>query len=120
MNREGEDFYYMHTLIEVVADNPDTLEQRLASVETLCVASDMLAKRCEFKHEQAFLSFLPLLMTDPDIAASQSGRYSWPFSGTTQIIFRPCSRRRLAMHWSMVDLPAPLEPKAAKLPLVYL
>ena len=67
MNREGEDFYYMHTLIEVVADNPDTLEQRLASVETLCVASDMLAKRCEFKHEQAFLSFLPLLMTDPDI-----------------------------------------------------
>lgn len=57
----------MHTLIEVVADDPDTLEQRLTSVETLCVASDMLAKRCEFKHEQAFLSFLPLLMTDPDI-----------------------------------------------------
>ena len=67
MNREGEDFYYMHTLIEVVADDPDTLEQRLTSVETLCVASDMLAKRCEFKHEQAFLSFLPLLISDPDI-----------------------------------------------------
>ena len=27
----------------------------------------MLAKRCEDKHEQAFLSFLPLLNTDPDI-----------------------------------------------------
>ena len=67
MNREGEDFYYMHTLIEVVADDPDTLEQRLTSVETLCVASDMLAKRCDFKHEQAFLSFLPLLISDPDI-----------------------------------------------------
>lgn len=67
MNREGEDFYYMHTLIEVVADDPDTLEQRITSVETLCVASDMLAKRCEFKYEQAFLSFLPLLITDPDI-----------------------------------------------------
>ncbi|MCM1233116.1 MAG: hypothetical protein NC489_23595 [Ruminococcus flavefaciens] len=67
MNREGEDFYYMHTLIEVVADDPDTLEQRIAAVETLCVASDMLAKRCEFKHEQAFLSFLPLLISDPDI-----------------------------------------------------
>ncbi len=67
MNREGEDFYYMHTLIEVVADDPDTLEQRVTSVETLCVASDMLAKRCEFKHEQAFLSFLPLLISDPDI-----------------------------------------------------
>ena len=67
MNREGEDFYYMHTLIEVVADDPDTLEQRLTDLETLCVASDMLAKRCEFKHEQAFLSFLPLLISDPDI-----------------------------------------------------
>ena len=67
MNREGEDFYYMHTLIEVVANDPDTLEQRLTDLETLCVASDMLAKRCEFKHEQAFLSFLPLLISDPDL-----------------------------------------------------
>ena len=67
MNREGQDFYYMHTLIEVIADDPDTLEQRVAAVETLCVASDMLAKRCEYKHEQAFLSFLPLLISDPDI-----------------------------------------------------
>ena len=67
MNREGQDFYYMHTLIEVVADDPATLEQRVTAVETLCVASDMLAKRCEYKHEQAFLSFLPLLFSDPDI-----------------------------------------------------
>ena len=56
MNREGQDFYYMHTLIEVIADDPDTLEQRVTAVETLCVASDMLAKRCEYKHEAAFLS----------------------------------------------------------------
>ncbi|MFQ7748653.1 MAG: hypothetical protein ACLRJV_15945 [Eubacteriales bacterium] len=27
----------------------------------------MLAKRCEYKHEAAFLSFLPLLISDPDI-----------------------------------------------------
>ena len=67
MNREGQDFYYMHTLIEVFADDPDTLEQRVTAVETLCVASDMLAKRCEYKHEAAFLSFLPLLISDPDI-----------------------------------------------------
>jgi len=52
MNREGKDFYYMHTLIEMVADDPNTLEQRLTSVETLCVASDMLAKRCVFKRER--------------------------------------------------------------------
>ena len=28
MNREGEDFYYMHVLIEVVADDPETLARR--------------------------------------------------------------------------------------------
>ncbi len=27
MNRQGEDFYYMHTLLEVVADDPETLER---------------------------------------------------------------------------------------------
>ena len=32
MNREGEDFYYMHTIIEVVADDPYTLEQRVTAV----------------------------------------------------------------------------------------
>ena len=58
---------YTSTLIEVIADDPDTLEQRVTAVETLCVASDMLAKRCEYKHEAAFLSFLPLLISDPDI-----------------------------------------------------
>ena len=67
MNRQGEDFYYMHTVIEVVADDPETLEQRLSAVETLCVATDMLSKRCDFKHEQGFLSSLPLLSLDPDI-----------------------------------------------------
>lgn len=35
MNRQGEDFYYMHTLIEVVADDPETLEQRVTAVEKL-------------------------------------------------------------------------------------
>lgn len=67
MNRNNEDFYYMHTVIEVTADNPDLLEQRVAAVETLCVSIDMLAKRCDFKHEQGFLSSLPLLQLDADI-----------------------------------------------------
>ncbi len=57
----------MHTVIEVVADDPETLEQRVSAVETLCVSIDMLAKRCDFRHEQGFLSSLPLLYLDPDI-----------------------------------------------------
>lgn len=67
MNRQGEDFYYMHTLIEVTANDPETLEQRVTAVEKLCVSVDMIARRCDYKQEQAFLSTLPLLSLDEDI-----------------------------------------------------
>ena len=67
MNRQGEDFYYMHTLIEVTANDPETLEQRITAVEKLCVSVDMIARRCDYKQEQAFLSALPLLSLDEDI-----------------------------------------------------
>ncbi|WP_279202314.1 hypothetical protein [Intestinimonas butyriciproducens] len=67
MNRQGEDFYYMHTLIEVTAEDAETLEQRVTEVERLCVSVDMIARRCDYKNEQAFLSALPLLSLDTDI-----------------------------------------------------
>lgn len=67
MNRQGEDFYYMHTLIEVVADDPDTMEQRVTAVEKLCVSVDMIARRCDYANEQGFLSTLPLVTLDADI-----------------------------------------------------
>ena len=67
MNRQGEDFYYMHTLIEVVADDPDTLEQRVTAVEKLCVSVNMIARRCDYANEQGFLSTLPLVALDADI-----------------------------------------------------
>ena len=67
MNRQGEDFYYMHTLIEVMADDPDTLEQRVTAVEKLCVSVDMIARRCDYDNEQGFLSTLPLVTLDADI-----------------------------------------------------
>lgn len=67
MNRQGEDFYYMHTLIEVVADDPDTLEQRVTAVEKLCISADMIARRCDYANEQGFLSALPLVALDADI-----------------------------------------------------
>ncbi len=67
INRQGEDFYYMHTIIEVTAPDPETLEQRVTEVEKLCVSVDMIARRCDYKNEQAFLSALPTLQTDPDI-----------------------------------------------------
>ena len=67
INRNGEDFYYMYTLIEAVADDPETLEQRVTAIEKLCVSVDMIARRCDYKQEQAFLSALPLLILDPDV-----------------------------------------------------
>ena len=67
MNRQGEDFYYMHTLSEVTAPDPETLEQRATEVEKLCVSVDMIARRCDYKNEQAFLSALPILALDADI-----------------------------------------------------
>ena len=67
MNRQGEDFYYMYTLVEAVANDPETLEQRVTAIEKLCVSVDMIARRCEYKEEQAFLSALPVLSLDPDI-----------------------------------------------------
>ena len=67
MNRQNEDFYYMHTLVEVTAEDPETLEQRVTAVEKLCVSIDVIARRCDYKNEQAFLSALPLLSLDADV-----------------------------------------------------
>ena len=67
MNRQGEDFYYMHTIIEVTAEDAETLEQRVTAVEQLCVSVDMIARRCDYRQEQAFLSTLPVLALDPDL-----------------------------------------------------
>ena len=67
MNRQGEDFYYMYTLLEVTAPNAALLEQRVTAVEKLCVSVDMIARRCDYKNEQAFLSALPLLDLDADL-----------------------------------------------------
>ena len=67
MNRQGEDFYYMHTLIEVTASDPETLEHRVTAVEKLCVSVDMIARRCDYANEQGFLSTLPLVTLDADI-----------------------------------------------------
>ena len=67
MNRQGEDFYYMHTLIEVTAGDPETLEHRVTAVEKLCVSVDMIARRCDYANEQGFLSALPLVTLDADI-----------------------------------------------------
>lgn len=87
MNRYNEDCYYMHTMIEVSAENLDLLELRVAAVQNLCVSQDMFCKRADYKHAEAFLSGLPLLNLDPDIerksrrnALTSSVAAAFPFS----------------------------------------
>ena len=103
MNRNSEDFYYMHTLIEVTADDAETLEYRVSSVETLCVSVDLLAKRCDYRHEQGFLSSLPLLYLDPDIerksrrnALTTGVAASFPFAS-----FELCDKRGIFIGKNM-------------------
>ena len=67
MNRAAQDFYYMSTVIEVTASDEEELEQRVADVMTLCSSMSMVVKRADFKHEQCFLSTLPVLAVEPDI-----------------------------------------------------
>lgn len=67
INRTGQDFYYMTTVIEITAEDEETLEERVSDVMTLCSAMSMVCKRADYKHEQCFLSSLPVLSIDPDI-----------------------------------------------------
>lgn len=87
MNRYNEDFYYMHTIIEVSAESLELLEQRAAAVQNLCVSQDFFCKRADYKHGECFLSALPLLGMDADIerksrrnALTSSVAAAFPFS----------------------------------------
>lgn len=87
MNRAAQDFYYMSTVIEVTAYDEEELEQRVADVMTLCSSMSMVCKRADYKHEQCFLSSLPILSIDSDIerkgrrnVLTDSLAASFPFS----------------------------------------
>ncbi len=67
INRTGQDFYYMTTVIEVTADDEEELEIRVNDVITLCASMSMTVKRADYKHEQCFLSALPTLSLDADM-----------------------------------------------------
>ena len=67
MNRDGEDFFYMHTLIEVTAENEELLSKRVQQVQNLCSSMDFTVRRADWCHEQCFCSMLPLAKMDADI-----------------------------------------------------
>lgn len=67
MNRNNEDFWYLHTLIEVTAPNEELLNQRVRQVENACASMDLQVRFAHCKQEQAFLSMLPLAQLDKDL-----------------------------------------------------
>lgn len=68
INREGEDFYYINTLMSVSADNVDDLKRREKETVNLCGSMGFTARRADYMQDKAFLSLLPLLEIDQDIA----------------------------------------------------
>lgn len=87
INRANQDFYYMTTVIEITAENVEELDFRVNEVLTLCASMSMVCKRADYKHEQCFLSSLPILSVDPDIerkgrrnVLTDSLAASFPFS----------------------------------------
>lgn len=87
LNREGEEFFYMNTLIEVTAFDPESLEYRVKQVQNRCAAMNMTIRRADYCHEQCFMSMLPLCKLDPDIdkksrrnILTQGAAGAFPFS----------------------------------------
>ena len=87
LNREGEEFFYMHTLIEITAYDEETLEQRIKQVQNRCAAMNMTVRRADYCHEQCFKSMLPLGKLDADIEKktrrnilTQGAAGAFPFS----------------------------------------
>ena len=87
LNREGEEFFYMHTLIEITAYDEETLEQRIKQVQNRCAAMNMTVRRADYCHEQCFKSMLPLCKLDADIEKktrrnilTQGAAGAFPFS----------------------------------------
>ncbi len=68
INREGEDFYYINTLMSVSADNADNLKRREKETVNLCGSMGFTARRADYMQDKAFLSLFPLLEIDRDIA----------------------------------------------------
>ena len=87
MNREGEEFYYMHTLIEITAHDTEILFKRIRDVKNKCTSIGLTVRKADYCHEQCFMSMLPLCTLDADISAKSrrnvlttAAAASFPFS----------------------------------------
>ena len=55
INRAGQDFYYMTTVIEITADSEEELEERVADVLTLCSSMSLLMNTVHYLNGNSLL-----------------------------------------------------------------
>ena len=63
----GEDFFYISTLITVCTDSADLLEKRVEILTRTLATYGIHTRVCRFQQEQAFMSTLPLCKLDKSI-----------------------------------------------------
>lgn len=56
---DGEDFWFMHGIIRVVAETREILANRMGDVESILAGKDIFYQRTDFRHVEAFLSTMP-------------------------------------------------------------
>ena len=67
INRDGEDLFYLHTVFEITALDPEALEAKARDVKNKCTAQNLMVRRADYCHEQAFYSMLPLCSMDAEL-----------------------------------------------------
>ncbi|NAL19953.1 PrgI family protein, partial [Escherichia coli] len=63
----GEDFYYLSTLLTVVADSLDELEYKYRELEKRVKGQGMIIRRATFMMEECFASMVPVCMLHKDV-----------------------------------------------------
>jgi len=85
MQLESEDPYWLYLLISVYAETQEKLEERLTALEAKLGAMDIMSKRADFRHEDAFKACLPIHQITQDLKKSTarnaltSGLATYPF-----------------------------------------
>lgn len=70
MQLENEDPYYLYIVVSVYADSKQKLDEKLLAVESKIGAMDIISRRADYRHENGFLSCLPIHMFSDDLKNS--------------------------------------------------
>lgn len=63
----GNEFYYIYPIVRVIADSLEELKKKDVKVQSLLSGKDILAKRADFKHLEAFLTTVCAMPEDKGI-----------------------------------------------------